>query len=42
MRNLGMKFTEEQVDLMMEDADAKGEGNVYLEEFGMKICPSKD
>ena len=42
MKNLGSKLSEEQVEAMMEEADAKGEGVVSLEEFGMKICPAKD
>jgi len=34
MKNLGSKMTEEEIDLMMVEADAKGDGIVYMEAFG--------
>ena len=34
MKMLGSKLTEEQVEAMMEEADAKGEGVVDMETFG--------
>lgn len=42
MKNLGVKLTEEQVEAMMSEADAKGDGIVEMESFGQKICPTKD
>lgn len=42
MKNLGQKMTQEQLDEMMEEADAKGEGAVDMETFGQRICPAKN
>ena len=42
MKNLGVKLSEEEVAVLMEEADARGDGVVEMETFGQKICPSKD
>ena len=34
MKNMGVKMTEDQINEMMEEADAKGEGIVDMETFG--------
>lgn len=42
MKNLGVKLSEEEVAVLMEEADARGDGVVEMETFGQKICPTKD
>ena len=41
MTNLGAKMTPEQLDELMKEADAKGDGMVYIEELSTRLCPVK-
>ena len=42
MATMGHKLTEEQIEEMMTEADAKNEGVVSMETFGQRICPPRD
>ena len=41
MMVLGKKFTEEQVEEMLDAADPKGKGLIDIEVFADYLCPPK-
>lgn len=41
MMVLGLKFTEDQVEDMLEAADPKGSGIIDIDKFADYLCPPK-
>jgi Ca2+-binding EF-hand superfamily protein len=39
MMNLGSRMNLEEVEVLMAEADPKGEGAIDVEEFAQRICP---
>ena len=41
MMNLGSRMTLEEVELLINEADPKGEGTIEIDDLASKLCPPK-
>ena len=42
MMTMGSKMSSDEFDVMLNEADPKGDGMVDIDEFSQRLCPPKD
>ena len=41
MANMGSKMSNEDIEVLMQEVDTRGDGYIYIDEMAQRLCPSK-